>query len=315
MNNRTQFITGLIHFAIYSVLLLGTMMVPAIELITVFVLPIPFLLFTSKYGWKSGLVFGLITVSFTTILLSVVTVPFSLVAAIGGTMIGESIHQKRGAYETWARGSLGAIVGIMLSFLFIQSVFSINIVEEIRQSIHESIETSEEMLSSFGLDSSEANMDLVLDQMLHVLDLLPVVIAVIGILLAFITQWIGYKVTYLVEKRKLLFPPFRQFRLPVSVVWFYFIGIVLMWFVTEDSGMMYQAAINISNLAGFLVTLQGLSFVFFYTHKKRLSKAIPVITIVIAVLFPFIGLYLVRILGIIDLGFGLRDLLSDEKKK
>ncbi|QDP42008.1 YybS family protein [Radiobacillus deserti] len=315
MNNRNQLLTGLIQVAVYSVLLLCTLMIPGIELLTVFFLPIPFLLFTSRYGWKPGSIFALITVFFTTVLFSIITVPFSLVAVLTGTMLGESIHQKRGPYESWARGSVGSILGIMLGFLFIQSAFSIHIVEEIRQAIHESIQTSEEMLTSFGLDASEANMDLVLEQMLYVIDLLPVVFAVIGILLAFLAQWLGYKIIYVSEKRKLTFPPFRQFRLPVSVVWFYFIGIVLMWIVTEKSGMLYQAAINISNLAGFLVILQGLSFIFFYTHTKKLSKAIPVITIVFSVLFPFIGLYLIRILGIIDLGFGLRDRITDEKKK
>jgi uncharacterized protein YybS (DUF2232 family) len=57
--------------------------------------------------------------------------------------------------------------------------------------------------------------------------------------------------------------------------------------------------------------IQGLSLVFYYAHAKRMGKALPIIAVVFAVLIPVV-LYIIRILGIIDLGFDLR---SRFKKK
>ncbi|KAB8136838.1 DUF2232 domain-containing protein [Gracilibacillus oryzae] len=69
--------------------------------------------------------------------------------------------------------------------------------------------------------------------------------------------------------------------------------------------------VNVSHLAGILLILQGLSFIFHYSYVKTKSKAVPIVSILIVVFFPIMGLYLARILGIIDLGFELKKRITE----
>ena len=69
---------------------------------------------------------------------------------------------------------------------------------------------------------------------------------------------------------------------------------------------------NLSFILQMLMVLQGVAFVFYLTHVKGYPKAVPIIVIVLMFLLPFI-LYIVRILGIIDLGFDLRKRLGEKK--
>jgi len=62
-----------------------------------------------------------------------------------------------------------------------------------------------------------------------------------------------------------------------------------------------------------LLAFHGLSFVFYISYVKGYPNDVPIVVIVLLFLLPFI-LYIVRILGIIDLGFDLRKRLGEKKK-
>ncbi|MRH44386.1 DUF2232 domain-containing protein [Aquibacillus halophilus] len=299
--------------AIFLVLLFLSIFVPFVGFITLFILPIPFIIFSARYGWQPSSILFFIIILIASILAMAVSIPLTVLTGLGGILIGSAIHQKLTPYEIWARGTLGFALGFVFIFLFLQLVFNINLLNEFQLAVDESVATSKEMLAQFGLDPSAEDLALITEQMNHLINLTPVVLVIISAILGFITQWIGYKVLNRLDKMDLYFPPFRNFMLPKVVIWIYFIAILFSWFNIESGSMMYQVVINVTSLVGLIITLQGFSFIFYYTYKKKLSKAIPIISILIAVFLPFIGLYLIRILGIIDLGFSLRDRLSDSK--
>jgi uncharacterized protein YybS (DUF2232 family) len=66
-----------------------------------------------------------------------------------------------------------------------------------------------------------------------------------------------------------------------------------------------MAIINMTYILQFLMILQGYTFMFYYFDKKGFSKAISITIAIVSFLIP-IFLYIVGILGIIDLGFDLR---------
>jgi uncharacterized protein YybS (DUF2232 family) len=80
----------------------------------------------------------------------------------------------------------------------------------------------------------------------------------------------------------------------------------------EEGTYWFWVIANLSFILQMLMVLQGLSFVFYITHVKGYPKAVPIVVIVLIFLLPFI-LYIVRILGIIDLGFDLRKRLGEKK--
>src|SRR5699024_7212163 len=129
-----------------------------------------------------------------------------------------------------------------------------------------------------------------------------------------LVQWISYKVLNRIESKKYFFPPFRTLRLPISIIWLYLIVIITSFFDIDPSGIFFIALQNALLILEMLLVIQGFSFIFFFTHYKKWSRTIPVVSIVLTVLFPMFLLYFIRILGIIDIGLNVRGRLLKKGK-
>ncbi|WP_112182577.1 MULTISPECIES: YybS family protein [Paraliobacillus] len=304
---------GVLLSTIYGLLLLVTILVPAIELVTVFLLPIPFVIYASHHGYKASLILGGFVTVLALLLIFVISFPLTIMSVLGGTMIGEAIYKKRNAYETWAFGTVGVTIGLLVLFLMIQLVLQINIVDEYQGMVQESITSTESLVTSLGIELSSDEIALIKEEMLKITTLLPSILVICALGIAFVTQWVSYKILNWRENRKLRFPPFKFFLLPKTVVWIYFFAILFTWFELDPTSSLAVSVVNVTNLVGLLLTLQGLSFVLFYSYKKKLASAIPILIIVGSIIILPAGLYMLRILGIIDIGFGLRERFENKK--
>ncbi|SET24901.1 Uncharacterized conserved protein YybS, DUF2232 family [Oceanobacillus limi] len=311
MNQSKQLTDGALLTAIFIVLLLIWFFIPITSIFISFALPVPFIIFTAKYDWKPSLIMFIATLIIGTLFATYISIPVVVISAVGGIMIGAAIKRKLTAYETWARGTVGFVVGLLFSLLFTQILLDVNIVDELNNSMETSIDMSQSMMSQLGLEEEliEEQFALVKETLAMIIDLLPMLIVMAAIVQAFISQWISYKVINRMDHKKLQFPKFHHLRFPVSIIWIYFLALVLSLFQSDPDSMLFIGLQNILVLAGFLMVIQGFSFLFFYTHYKRMSKAIPIIVIILTVIFLPLLLPLMRILGIIDIGFGLRDRL------
>src|SRR5699024_6987261 len=104
------------------------------------------------------------------------------------------------------------------------------------------------------------------------------------------------------------------------VFWIYFLVIILSFFNTDTSTTMGIVIANSMVILTTLMILQGYSFIFHYADVKKWPKVIPFIIVIISFLFtlllmlfilflfliPLIMMLVIRLLGIIDLGFGLK---------
>ncbi|WP_099158996.1 YybS family protein [Virgibacillus ndiopensis] len=315
MNGSKKLTDGLLLTAIYIVLLLVAFYVPLIELVATFLLPIPFIIFAFRYDWKPTLLMLVASIVLSSLFATVFSLPLTILMGVGGIMIGSAMHKGSSAYETWARGTVGFVIGLVFIFLVTQLVFDINIVNEIDSMIDDSMQTSQDIMEQFGLAEQADDQLLMIEQYVSMLkDLLPVGIALIAIIMAFISQWFSYKVINRLDNKKLHFPPFRNLTFPVSLVWIYFFALIVSYFELDQNGTLFLAVNNVLVLTGLLMTIQGFSFIFFFAHQKNKSKALPIGSVILTLLFPLLLLYLVRILGIIDIGFRLRDRIDKDKK-
>lgn len=315
MNESTVVKEGLLSLGVYVILLLISLFVPILFMIGLVLLPIPFVVFSSKYGWKHSLFLLGAAIGMTLFFATSISLPTTVLAGAGGIMIGFSIHKNLSAYETWAQGTLGFIAGLLFTFAFSQFVLGINWATELAIALEESLEMSVELLNQVGLgDQTQEQLGALEEQMLLFTKLIPAGIAIISILLAFITQWISYKVINRLNKKQLRFPLFRNLRFPVAIIWIYFFSLIFS-FINIESDIIYLVVHNVLALTGLFMIIQGLSFAFFFAHYKKWSKLLPLLLVGLTILLPFFLLYLVRILGIIDIGFGLRDRLSMKEKK
>ncbi|UOQ83781.1 YybS family protein [Gracilibacillus salinarum] len=298
-----------INIISFLLLLLITILIPPIQIFTVFCLPIPIILLMKAYGLKRTSVVMAILLVTSMFVAPVLSFPLTALALISGGMIGWSINHGQHPYETWAKGTAGFVLGLVLIYAYIELILQVSIMSSFENTMDQSLQMTEELFQ--GLGAGEQNFDLIREQMTNMLQLLPVFLVAVSMALAIITQWISYKVINKVYKQPLSFPPFRLFRLPKIILWIYFLTLIVSLFVAGDYSTLPSVAVwNVYHLAGLIIALQGLSFIFYYTHAKKQSKALPIISILVLVFFPSIGLYLLRILGIIDLGFDLRNRMA-----
>ncbi|MFC4402345.1 DUF2232 domain-containing protein [Gracilibacillus xinjiangensis] len=311
MNEKTLNRKYFLYILLYIGILLVTVFVPFLQLLTIMLLPIPVVLLLLRYHRSLFLLaIGIVTL-FSFIVFPVLSLPNSLIAILGGTMIGFSMKKRQHPYETWSKGTMGFLLGLVGVYAYVEAVLGISIREVYTNTMDESLQMTEQIIQMLGVSQLSAeDLNLIREQMLAFLQLLPVVLVVVSMVIAIITQWLCYKWINHNKEEKYSFPPFRKFQLPKLVLWIYFLTLIFSLF-SGDSGFSQMILLNVSNLAGILLILQGLSFVFHYSYVKAKSKALPVISILVVIFFPVIGLYLMRILGIIDLGFELKKRVSE----
>lgn len=314
MGQSKKITDGALLIAVYIVLLLIVMFVPFVILIGLFVLPIPFIMYASRHDWKPSIMMLIATMIVSFIFATVVSLPLTILAGIGGIVIGSAIKRRVGAYDTWARGSVGFVIGLVFVVLFTQVVLGVSLTAEMDMMMQESMQFTKVFMEKVGLmEGSQEQLKLIEEQMEMFIDLLPSSLAIMGILMAFISQWLSYRVIHRIERTELKFPPFRKFNLPTSIVWFYFIILILSFFDLSQDNALYLIVINAIAILTVILIIQGFSFVFFYAHYKKVSKIIPIIFVIISFIFPFILLFFIRLLGIIDIGFSLKKRVSKSK--
>ncbi|SDC47390.1 Uncharacterized conserved protein YybS, DUF2232 family [Terribacillus halophilus] len=297
---------------IYLVLLLIAIFVPVISLLVILAMPVPIILYWIRHGFKSGIYFSaaILLVSFVgTFAGFLLTIPI----VIGAAATGYTLHQKQSTYEALLKGTLGYALGFTIYLAGAQFVSGINIIELIQDSYQNTIQTVQSEMDTVGMTVSEAQWEQFDATFDYVLVLIPTMIAVSSLLYGFISQWLAHQIHNRQSKQRILYPPFRRFNLPVIVLFIYFIGSLARWFEMDQNGWLYPIVTNVAELAGILLVLQGFSFFFYFAYQRKLPKVLPILAVVISVLFGPILLYLVRILGIIDVGFRLRERMGSKK--
>ncbi|MCA0972300.1 YybS family protein [Halobacillus litoralis] len=314
MNDTKRITEGALMTGVYLLLLLVIIFTPSIiGSILILALPVPFIFYSYRYSWKSGALMLVAALIFTLIFATVFSLPATLFAGLGGIFLGGALYQKRTAYETWAVGTVGFSIGFLSIYLSTQLFFGINWSDEIRNSLNSALNVTESMFGGLLTSENQEQLDAFRESLSMLPDLIPSALVLVGIMTAFVAQWLSYKVINRIERNGLRFPPFRELKWPTSILWYYFIALILSYVVTDENGVLYLAVVNIFVLTGFLLVLQGFSFIFYYAEQKKWSKAIPAVIVVVSLLLPQLLLYLVRILGIIDLGFSLRERIERKK--
>src|SRR5699024_1390686 len=183
---------------------------------------------------------------------------------------------------------------------------------EMDQIIDESLEMSKTMMQAFPSSvSMDEAFELVEEQMRFIKNLIPAIIILLALLLSFIGQWVSYKILNRIEQKGLKFPPFKFFNFPLSLIWVYLITIMLTFVDLDVDSTLYFVLVNAEMICVTFLTIQGFSFLFFFAHHKKWHRSIPIVLLVVSIILPFL-MYIIRIVGIIDLGLSLKKKLSEQ---
>lgn len=308
MNQSKKVTEGALFTTVFIILMIMTVFVPGLAMISMFILPIPFIMYSYKYDWKPALMMLSVALVLSSVFASIVLLPLTIIAGSGGIMIGVAMHRHLKVYEIWARGTIGFVIGLLLVFVFLEAVLQVNVMQQIEGMLNESFDMSKKMMEDFGaFKVTEEDWKLIEDRLALMLNLIPVGITIVSFVFAFISQWLSYKVLNRLQQTNLKFPPLRTLRLPIMIVWIYFLAMIIILMDIDQNSLFYLIVHNVHSLAGMLMVLQGFSFMFFITHRQKWPKILPVIGVILTIVLPIVLLYFVRILGIIDLGFRIRD--------
>ncbi|RSD22301.1 YybS family protein [Mesobacillus subterraneus] len=313
MKNTYKLTEGAVLLAIFAVLLLITLYVPVLGTVVLFFLSLPFMLFGAKYDGKSTAVFTIAAVLISLILGSFLAIPMALAFGATGAVMGYMVREGKSREASYIAGSVVFLVNIVAQYALSIVLFNINAIEEMVEILRASVDQSIKLMEQLG----QAPDQKVVDQLALMVDMVETLVPSMFVMAAFsITFLLQLAAVPFLKRFGVKVPnwrPFRELQFPKSILWYYLIAMVAALIMQPEEGTYWYWAIsNLTFILQMLMVLQGLSLVFYFTHLKGYSKAIPIIVVVLLFLFPFV-LYIVRILGIIDLGFDLRKRLGEKK--
>lgn len=314
MNQSDRLKDGMLFLVIYLVAILASVFIPLVILPALFLFPLPFVIYAYRYTWQPTAIFTIIAALLSTIIFGDLGLLITALAASTGIFIGAGIQRGRRAYEVWTRAALGGIIGFLLIFAYIQIIFQLNLEQEIIRFTEDTFELSDQMFGAVGMDAmNEQQKEALKAQMVGLIQLIPAFILLVGGAYGFIAQWISNKVLSRIHKARYAFPPFRALRFPTAIIWVYLLALLVTLFQGTDQSTLLIASENVLVVIGALLIIQGFSFLFYLVHLKNLPKALPIIAIILTILFPFFFVFIMRLLGVIDIGFDLRKYMEEKK--
>ncbi|EIJ80170.1 putative membrane protein [Bacillus methanolicus PB1] len=315
MKKNIQRLTeGAVLLAAYSVLLLITMYIPLLGMIVNFFLPLPFILFYAKNDTKTSFVFLIASVVISLVAGSIFAVPLALAYGLTGAVMGYLIREQKNRGTVFIAGSLVFLLNLIIQYIVAVTFFQINFIEEMMKMFRESVDMSLEMLESIGKDPGQKAAEQLLSSVDMIETLMPSLFVVVSFINVFLIQLVSLPILKRFGVRIGKWKAFKDLTLPKNLLWYYLAVLLISMAVNPEEGSyLFSALLNLSFILQLCMIVQGLSFVFYFSSIKGYSAAIPVTVTILSLLLPII-LYVVRILGIIDLGFDLRQRLKNNHK-
>lgn len=305
---------GGVLLALYSVLLLMTIYLPIIGGILFFFLPIPFILMALKHStaWTFG--FLLIASVLTLIFGTMFAIPLTLLMGLTGITIGYCLKSEQPFIMLFVNTVL-VVLGMILAVLGGTIwLFKINFIEEFFAIVDDSMAKSTEILEGFGQTISKEKLETVNDMFEMMNTLLPTLLVLASVIIVLLFFLVSQPFIKRFSTMKIQWPLFRELQLPKSLLWYYLLTMVLTLVVNpEKTSFMYLALVNLMFILQILILLQGYSLVFYFAHVKKWPKIIPYLVLVGSFILPIVQ-SIVRILGIIDLGFPFRQSIAKKKE-
>jgi uncharacterized protein YybS (DUF2232 family) len=300
---------GAILLAIFILLLLVSLYIPVFGIIFSIFLPVPFILYTMRHDVRNAALVFACSLLLSFIIGSFVALGFAFLFGPSGIVIGELWKNRKSRYFTFLLGTITYLISIVALYAASILFFHVNMIQEMEQMMNESLKTVSETMSSLG----QAQNEKAIERLQQMVDLIPYVMpttflfsaAFLSFLTTLTAAPIVKRLGYQIEP----WPPFRLLVFPKSLLWYYLIVLILSMLPLEQGSYLFTAVLNISIVLQWCLIIQGLSFIYFYAHEKGWTKSIPIALTICIFILPFL-LNIVRILGIIDLGFDLRKRLK-----
>lgn len=300
---RTEIKQGLIIFILYAVM----MFIPFIGFLTYFLLPLPMIYFVYKFRLKAAIILGAIILMLQLLIAQPAAIYFSMIGIIVGITMGALYKKTVGttnSYYPYIGGVIAHIATHLIFFILMKVAFGIDFNQLIQQEISsfERALVAEEGFFQLPLDAEQLTANIRFFPMIipSFIIIMSAVFAAFHHLLArVLLKYFGVQLERL--------PKLREWQFPRAFIYWYLLSLFLLLIgMMDEGGMLYPIVVNVQSVLEIIMYLQGLAVIAYYSHLKKKGFLLPAITIGLTILFPLFVMLFVRILGILELGFGLR---------
>lgn len=230
---------------------------------------------------------------------------------IPALVMGRWYKKRASASSTLLAGAVTILGEFLLLLLLGTTLFQFDLTEYVNDVLKMATEpmaqlgTTNPLMSDFSFSSEQVR------QISHLtVQMIPMTLIISSFVIAVITHSIARPILnsmgYAVPKLK----PARDWRLPRSFIWYYLAGVLIqLIFSGSESGFMLMIAANLLPLLRIGFMIQAIGFFFFVADVYKWNKALPILLAIPVIMFPPL-----RIIGIIDLVFPLRDYVTKSKR-
>jgi uncharacterized protein YybS (DUF2232 family) len=303
---KTYMITeAAIQLALFAVLFLIALYMPLIGVIATLFLALPFIIFTIRHGYAYALLLLAASLIISMLIGSLFSLPVALMFGTAGIAIGVMLAKNKSRYMILLISALIFLINIVIDYAISVKFLQTDIIQETLLAFRQSFDTAMQMMKGMGQEPPKQLQE----QFNQGFELIKYVIPTLFVIAAFLFAYITIIVSVPILKRLKLpvgtWPPFRDVTLPKSLLWVYVLVIALSFIPFEKGTFAYIAILNVYYVLQLLLMVQGFSFLYHVANKKNIPKGMVIGGTVLCLFLPFL-LYLIAILGIIDLGFDLR---------
>ncbi len=285
---------------VYLLLLLS--LATSLTFVTAFFLIVPGILLYVSLSTKSFIVHVVPVWIIASLIHGPIIILLGAYFLIPSIVMGHFYKKRASSLRTVLSGA-GTIMAEFLLLLLISTVFfNFNI----SAAIEEIIYTAMEPLQSMTTGASMPENNILTPEYVYnmTVSMIPYSIIVFSLTLALLAHAIVRPTLASMGQAVPKFPPFRDWRFPRSLIWYYLICVLieLLTGASAQDGFLGTILLNLMPLLQFFFMVQTVSFFFYVAYHKKWNPVFPIL-LIFAVLF----LPLLWIFGIMDIAFRLRE--------
>lgn len=221
---------GAILLALFTVLTLMTLYLPLIGAFLMVFLPLPFILYSVRHGIKAAVTLMAASILITLLVGSLFALPLSLTYAISGIVMGY-FYKKKQTSGALIGGTIAFLISFVVMYAASAAFFQIDPIKEATGSMDETIEMARSMMAAIGQEANEAAINQIEEQMKYIGYLIPSVLVSVSFIFALLSHAATIPVLKRLKIQVVPLKPFREWKLPTSIVWYYLIVSFLLFFV------------------------------------------------------------------------------------
>lgn len=310
--NKTQQLTqGAMMAVFFTALLAITSYIPILTLVTVWFISFPIAWYSAMYDRKASMIVAVVSIGISILVTGITALPLAIIFGLVGFLIGDTLRMKRSKVYLFMTTGISVLLSTASMYIILVKFFNLDVLKIIMNVIQASYIRSNELTKT--MPGMTAMTDEQLVQMFDVFNMLmPTMITMSVFIFTFIIITVNLPILKRFGITIPKFAPFKDLQLPRSVLWYYMLVLIVKLFIKPESGSFADMSfLNLSFLLSTLLLLQGMSFIHYYVHEQEWPKWIAIISTILALpLYSFVTL-----LGIVDLGFNIRALVTGTPRK